>query len=129
MPLVNKVLLVDDEVHIRKYIGLVVKSAFPGVTVIDASNGHEATEIYETEKPDLVLMDINMPVRDGIETLGDLMAIDEDAVIVMLTSVSTRSAVEKASALGAAGYILKDTPREEISNSLLELADEIFGED
>jgi len=128
MPQINKVLLVDDEVHIRKYIGLVVKSTLGVTTVIEASNGAEGVDLYKTEQPELVLMDINMPVRDGIEALEEILEHDADAIVVMLTSVSTRAAIEKAANLGASGYILKDTPREEIGRSLRELIDEVFGD-
>lgn len=125
---IKKVLLVDDEVHIRKYIGLVVKSTLDAPEIIEAPNGAEGLKLFKQERPDLVLLDINMPVRDGLETLADIMEHDSDALVVMLTSVSTRASIEKAATLGAAGYILKDTPRDEISRSLRELIEEVFGD-
>lgn len=128
MPAPAKILLVDDEVHIRKYIGLIIRTTFPGSALIEATNGNEAIATYQTEKPDLVLLDINMPVRDGLEALEEIMTADPDAVVIMLTSVSTRAAVEKASNLGAVGYLLKDTPQTEIKATLQQLANDIFGE-
>jgi two-component system chemotaxis response regulator CheY len=125
---VSKVLLVDDEAHIRKFIGLVVKAALNDPEIVEAANGEEAVEQYQAQRPDVVLMDINMPMRSGLEALQDLMAIDPEAVVVMLTSVSNRGAIDQAVERGASGYILKDTPRVEMARALTELVDAIFGE-
>lgn len=125
---VSKVLLVDDEAHIRKFIGLVVKAALNDPEIVEAANGEEAVEQYQAQRPDVVLMDINMPMRSGLEALQDLMAIDPEAVVVMLTSVSNRGAIDQAVEEGASGYILKDTPRVEMARALTELVDAIFGE-
>lgn len=112
-------LLVDDEAHIRKYVGLIVKQL--GTTrLFEAANGQQAVEIYEKEKPDLVLLDINMPVMDGIETLRKLRTLNPECVVVMLTSLAGRSNIENTLTLGATNYIRKDTPKEEIIAALQE---------
>jgi two-component system chemotaxis response regulator CheY len=128
MALVSKVLLVDDEAHIRKFIGLVVKTTLDNPEIVEAANGEEAVGQYRAQRPDLVLMDINMPMRSGLEALQDLVAIDPEAVVVMLTSVSNRGAIDQAVEAGASGYILKDTPRVEMAQALAELVEGIFGE-
>jgi len=113
------VLLVDDEAHIRKFVGLILKQL--GATqLLEAANGQQAIAVYQQEKPDLVLLDINMPVMDGIETLKKLRELDPDCVVVMLTSLASRSHIETALALGAANYLRKDTPKEEIAKALSE---------
>lgn len=124
MTKISKVLLVDDEAHIRKFIGLVVKMTLGDPEIIEATNGAEAVELYRTAKPDLVLMDINMPVRSGLEALPELVALDPDVLVIMLTSVSTRGAIDQAIEAGACGYILKDTPKDEMSVALKEIVDE-----
>lgn len=119
MPIPSTALLVDDEAHIRRYLGLILKGL--GVTrVLEASTGDEAVAVFTQEKPPLVLLDINMPGRSGLETLPDLRAVDPDAVIIMLTSLNTRQIVEESAQLGASGYIRKDTPRDEIVRLLQE---------
>ena len=111
------ILLVDDEAHIRKYVGLILKHL--GAThILEARNGVEALALFPIEHPELVLLDVNMPIMDGIETLRKIKAIDPDCVVIMLTSLANRHTVEEALALGAANYIRKDTPKEEISQAL-----------
>ncbi len=113
MNLIEKALIVDDEYHIRKYISLVLRSM--GVaTICEASNGAEGVDAFEREQPDLVLLDVNMPIMDGIEALLKIRSLKPDACIVMLTSLATRHTVEQAIEGGALHYIRKDTPRDEL---------------
>lgn len=121
----GSILLVDDEPHVRKFVGLILKSIGAAPT-FEASNGDEAVALYEREKPDLVLLDISMPVMDGLATLRKLRSIDPDCVAIMLTSIVNRQSVDEALALGAANYIRKDTPKEEIARSLAETIDACF---
>lgn len=124
MSLTGKALVIDDEAHVRKYIGLVLRSL--GVTaIVEASNGTDGFTAYERERPDFVLLDVNMPGQDGLETLKQIRAFDPDADVVMLTSLSTRQTIEDAAESGALYYIRKDTPREELVALLKKaLADE-----
>ncbi|HRE04570.1 MAG TPA: response regulator [Opitutaceae bacterium] len=122
----GKVLLVDDEAHVRKFVGLIVRG-LGEPTLLEATNGREAVEIYQRESPDLVLLDVNMPILDGLGTLREIMAIDPEAVIVMLTSLANRQTVEEALERGATNYIRKDTPRDEIKKSLSDTINAVFG--
>lgn len=125
MNFTGTVLIVDDEAHIRKYVGLILKSL--GIaSIIEAGNGEEATATYERARPDLVLLDVNMPQIDGIETLKRLKQIDPDCIVVMLTSLANRHTVEQAAELGAANYIRKDTPKDEIAKALTETIEACF---
>lgn len=119
------VLLVDDEAHIRKFIGLILRQ-FSIPRLLEASNGEEALEIYSREKPDLVLLDVNMPKMGGLETLKQLRVMNPDCVVVMLTSLATRQTIEEAAELGATNYIRKDTPKEEIAAALQETLEANF---
>ena len=76
------ILLVDDEAHIRKFVGLILKQ-LGSPRLLEAPNGQEAVAIYQKENPDLVLLDINMPVMDGLETLKKLREIDPDALVTV----------------------------------------------
>jgi two-component system chemotaxis response regulator CheY len=121
----GKILLVDDEAHIRKYVSLILKQL--GAThLIEAGNGQEAVAIYQRDNPDLVLLDVSMPILDGLETLKKLKEIDPDCVVVMLTSMVNRQSIDEALALGAANYIRKDTPKEEIAKALTETIEACF---
>ena len=122
------ILLVDDEPHIRKFVGLILKQ-LGNPTLLEASNGEEAIATYVREQPDLVLLDVNMPIMDGIETLKGLKAVDPDCIVVMLTSLANRQTIETALGLGAANYIRKDTPKEEIAKALAETIDACFEPD
>ena len=118
----GKILLVDDEPHIRIFVSLILKS-LGQPEIREAGNGGDALEAYKANRPDVVLLDVNMPHLDGIETLRKLKEIDPDRVVIMLTSLATRETVERALELGAANYIRKDTPKEEISKALAETID------
>ena len=118
----GKILLVDDEAHIRVFVSLILKS-LGSPKIIEAANGQEAIAAFQAEKPDVVLLDVNMPHLDGIQTLRKLKEIDPDCTVIMLTSLANRETVEKALELGAVNYIRKDTPKEEIAKSLAETLD------
>src|SRR4051812_11807701 len=118
----GKILLVDDEPHIRKYVSLILKQ-LGSTNLIEAGNGQEAVTIYQRENPDLVLLDVSTPIMNGLETLKKLKEIDPDCVVVMLTSMVNRQSIDEAVALGAANYIRKDTPKEEIAKALTETID------
>jgi len=111
------ILLVDDEAHIRKFLGLLLKQ-LGSPTILEAGNGAQAIALYESERPDLVLLDVNMPVMDGISTLRKLREIDPDCLAIMLTSVANRATVEDAASLGAVAYLLKDLPKDELLKAL-----------
>jgi len=118
----GKILLVDDEMHIRKFVSLILKQIGQPV-ITEAVNGEDALTAYQAEKPDLVLLDVNMPRMDGMETLRKLKEMDPDCVVIMLTSLANRESVERALELGAASYIRKDTPKDEIARALSEILD------
>lgn len=119
------VLLVDDEAHIRKFISLVLKQ-FSVPKLLEASNGEEALALYAEHRPDLVLLDVNMPKLGGLETLKQLHQMDPECAVIMLTSLATRQTIEEASDLGALNYIRKDTPKEEIARALQETIEANF---
>ena len=121
----GSILLVDDEAHIRKYVALILKQL--GATkVVEATNGEEAIAIFQQQTPELVLLDISMPLMNGLETLKKLKAIDPESTVIMLTSMVNRQSIDEALALGAANYIRKDNPKEEIAQAIKETIEERF---
>jgi DNA-binding NarL/FixJ family response regulator len=111
MPFTGKILLIDDEPHVRKYVGLLARGLGSPV-IIEADNGELALALYAKESPDLVLLDVNLPGMDGLQILAAILALDPDAVVVMLTSLANRQTIDECLRLGAASYIRKDTPKE-----------------
>jgi two-component system, chemotaxis family, chemotaxis protein CheY len=121
------ILLTDDEPHIRKFIGLVLRQ-FDQPRILEAADGAIAVQLYAQEKPDLVLLDVNMPNLDGLQALAQIKQLDPDALVVMLTSLANRHTVEECLRLGAADYIRKDTPRDELTARFQEIISDCFGE-
>ncbi|HEY0944656.1 MAG TPA: response regulator, partial [Opitutaceae bacterium] len=74
-------------------------------------------------------LDVNMPQQGGIETLRQIRAFDPDAVVIMLSSLTNRQTIEEAVELGAANYIRKDTPKDEIAAILRETLSGYYGEE
>ncbi len=107
------VLLADDEAHIRALMKALMKTINAEV-VGEATNGSEAVVFYDAYRPDLLLLDINMPDKTGEEVLQEILEKDPDAFVIMLTSLSDKATVEKCMRLGAANFIRKDTPLEEM---------------
>jgi len=102
-----RVLIVDDMQAMRA-VAKSLALSLGAETVFEAENGEIGLELYRKEKPDLVLLDIEMPVKDGISTLKSILAEDNNANIVMLTSVDNMAVVEDCIFSGARDYIRKD---------------------
>lgn len=124
----RKILLTDDEPHVRKFIGLVLKQIGES-HILEAADGAIAVRLYTQEKPNLVLLDVNMPHLDGLQALAQIKQLDPAAIVVMLTSLANRQTVEECLRLGATDYIRKDTPRDELTARFREIIDDCFGGD
>ncbi len=121
MPFPQHCLIVDDEPHVQRFLSMLLEDLCEDATIATASSGQEGLDAYAAQRADLVLLDINMVGMDGLETLHALRERDPSANVVMVTSVDVRRAVEQALIDGARGYILKDTPLDEISATLGEI--------
>jgi len=103
-----KVLLVDDQALIRDGLRAVLL-AYPEITVVaDVENGKLALEAVECYKPDIVLMDIRMPVMDGVEATRLIKESYPKTVIIILTTFDDDEYIIYALTYGASGYLLKD---------------------
>ena len=116
-----KLLLVDDHPIVLDGI----KShlcAQPDFEVVgDAANGQEALRKAKLTLPDVILMDISMPLMDGIAAAKAIRAADADACILMLTGSNSRTDVDQARQAGAAGYVTKDRIAAELIDAILEV--------
>ncbi|SCZ78043.1 response regulator [Pseudobutyrivibrio xylanivorans] len=110
----KKILVCDDSVLARKQLVDAVNEVATGATFIEGKNGAEAVELYKKEKPDLVFMDIVMPEKDGTEALKEIKSFDEEAVIIIVSSVGTQEQLKKAIKLGAKDFIQKPFEKNQI---------------
>jgi two-component system, chemotaxis family, chemotaxis protein CheY len=104
----RKVLVVDDSVAIARQLTKLLTDLGDYEVVAHAKNGAEAVKLFKTVTPDLVLMDIVMPMMDGIQSLRTLLRLDPAARVVMVSSLGGVGAkVEEAIRLGARAVISK----------------------
>lgn len=117
----KKIMLVDDAAFMRMMIkDTLSKNGF--TDVVEASNGQLAVSTYQAENPDLVLMDITMPVMDGLEALKAIKQLDPNANIVMCSAMGQEAMVVDALKAGAKDFIVKPFKPDRIMktvNSLL----------
>jgi CheY-like chemotaxis protein len=106
-------LVVDDDDHVRTFLIVLLRKVVSG-TVFEARNGVEAIEVFRQQKPGLILLDVNMPVMDGLEALRKIRETAPEVPIIMITSLATRKVVEDSLAAGASHFVRKDTPKAEI---------------
>ncbi len=113
-----RILIVDDHSVVRQGLRMFL-SLDPELEVIgEASNGQEAIELVKTLKPDVVLMDILMPVMDGISATQIIRREYFDTEVIALTSVLEDASVVNAVRAGAIGYLLKDTQADELCRAI-----------
>jgi DNA-binding NarL/FixJ family response regulator len=103
-----KVVLVDDHPMVRTGLAAMLTATDDIVVVGQAGDGMAAVEAVAREKPDVVLMDLSMPVLDGVEATRLVMADHPEVTVVVLTSFDDHERVTEALAAGAVGYQLKD---------------------
>ena len=110
-----RLILVDDQKLFLESLKIVVEHADPDIEVVGmAENGRDAVELTDRLKPDLVLMDVRMPVMDGVEAVRILKHRYPALHIVMLTTFEDDEYVRDALTFGAAGYLLKNIPSSEL---------------
>lgn len=102
----GKILICDDSILARKQIKDVI-AVVGNPTILEASDGESAIEVYKQHKPDLVFLDIVMPKKDGNTAIVEIMAFDKDAKIIIVSSVGTQSQLKCALESGATDFIQK----------------------
>lgn len=113
----KKIMLVDDAAFMRMMIKDTLKKN--GFTeIVEAGNGEQAIAAYQEEKPDLVLMDITMPVMDGLEALKRLKEMDGGVQVVMCSAMGQETMVVDALKLGAKDFIVKPFKPERIMKTV-----------
>ena len=116
-----RVLCVDDHRIVREGIGLII-SRQPDMEVVgSAATGEEAVSLFKRERPDVTLMDLQLPTMSGLEAIQAIRREDADARIIVLTMYQGDEDIHRALAAGATTYLLKDT----LSDDLIRFVREV----
>lgn len=117
----HRVLLADDVGELRALVRLTLERSGEFVVVAEAGNGAEAVEAAAHELPDLVLLDVSMPIMDGLEALPLILEAAPETQVVMLSGFAEERLGAEARKLGALAYLEKGVPPRELVNRLLAL--------
>lgn len=113
------VFIADDHAIVRDGLRALL-DATPDITVVGvAANGQEAVSQVRSLQPDVVIMDISMPVLDGISATRQILAASPDTRVIILSMLGTPAHVYQALQAGARGYLLKDSAGREVMNAVL----------
>ncbi|MEU2082335.1 response regulator transcription factor [Streptomyces albus] len=116
-----RVVVVDDEALVRSGFELIL-NASEDIRVVATAEGAQATEVVRRERPDVVLLDIRMPDVDGLTALEQIQALPGPPHVAMLTTFDTDEYILTALRSGAAGFVLKDTEPQQLSQLVRALA-------
>jgi two-component system, chemotaxis family, chemotaxis protein CheY len=112
-----KILIVDDSTFMRTILkNILLSSKYGDAEMFEASNGDEAVALYNQQKPDLILLDIIMPGKDGIAVLKEIGP--GATSVVIISSIDQPQVIEQAKSLGAKGYIVKPYDSSEVTATL-----------
>jgi len=115
-----QILITDDTIFTRTMLKSILSvNGFPNI--LEAGNGAEAVRLYKLDKPYLVLMDITMPVMDGLTALKEIKAFDPDARVIMCTAMGQRNMVVEAIQAGAKDFIVKPFQTDRVLDAIRKL--------
>lgn len=114
----TRILLADDEPHVREFLKAIISSISGTELIGEATNGIEAVTLTQQLLPDIVLLDVNMPIMTGVEALEQIKAKCENTIVVMLTSVNGIDVVKDCIKKGAINYLLKGNTPDKIRDTL-----------
>jgi DNA-binding NarL/FixJ family response regulator len=109
-----RILIADDHYVVRMGLIAMVNLEPDMEVVAEATDGNQACALFKRWKPDLTLLDVRMPVKNGIETAIEIRRQNNDARILMLTALDGDEDIHKAMEAGAAGYVFKDSTDEKL---------------
>jgi len=113
-----KILIADDQSLFREALKTLL-SAYPGLDIVgDASNGEEALRMAFTLTPDVVLMDLRMPIMDGVEATRKIVKLGKNIKVIVLTTFDDDETVFEGLRAGAVGYLLKDVSADKLIEAI-----------
>ncbi|WP_042266221.1 response regulator [Paenibacillus graminis] len=116
--IIYKILIVDDHLVVREGLKLILETNEQFQVVGEAENGAEALPMMKELHPDVILMDLNMPVMGGLETMQELKKQGSSIPVIILTTYNEDDLMISGLAMGAKGYLLKDTSRENLFRNI-----------
>jgi DNA-binding NarL/FixJ family response regulator len=116
-----RILIADDHRLFAEALEAILAGDERIEVVGQASDGGEAIELAGTLRPDLVLMDVSMPVRDGFEATREIRAAEKSVRVLMLTGSNSRADVDRSREAGASGYVTKDRIASELVEAIVEV--------
>jgi DNA-binding NarL/FixJ family response regulator len=119
---VTRLIIVDDDALVRSGLALIVGGADDLQVVGQAADGREGLALVSQHRPDVVLMDIRMPIMNGLEATERITALPEPPQVIVLTTFDADAYVVRALAAGASGFLLKDTAPGEIVEAVRRVA-------
>ena len=119
-----RILAADDQEAIRKRVGSILVSHAGYEVCAEAANGREAIEMAQLLRPDLIILDITMPITNGLDAARTIKRILPDTPIVILSVHKSRQLMEEAQGIGVQGYVTK----EEASQDLIKAAEAVLHE-
>ncbi len=111
---IKTLLIADDHPIFRKGLIYLLQTAFPNVKITECHNGAEAIDGILKQKPEVAILDINMPEANGLDVCKRVLKEHSDTKVVILTMYREKEMIKNAMLSGALGYILKDTAGDEI---------------
>ena len=109
-----RVLIADDHVTVREGLAAIIGRQADMSVAGEAATGREAIELWQKCSPDVTLIDLRMPIMDGVSAIGEICRMNSAARIIVLTTFDTDNDISRAVKAGAKGYLLKDAQREEL---------------
>jgi len=109
-----RVLIADDHTTVLAGLASIINLQPDMLVVAEAINGREAVDLWRKHSPDVILLDLRMPILDGVGALHEIRRQDAAVRVIVLTTFDTDNEIYQAVKAGAKGYLLKDTRREEL---------------
>ena len=109
-----RVLIADDHVTVTAGLVAIIGMQPDLMVIAEAANGREAVNLWRNHRPDVTLLDLRMPMLDGVGAIAEIRKEDTAARVIVLTTYETDNEIYRAIKAGAKGYVLKDARREEL---------------
>ena len=117
-----RILLADDHQIVRMGLAAIIAAEDYMRLVGEAGDGNEAVALAKKLSPDVILMDLMMPQKNGAEATNEILAANPNATILVLTTFGESADMKRAMEAGAAGALIKDTPRRELTAAIRDVA-------
>ena len=116
-----RILLADDHTVMRDGLASIINQERDMTVVAETGDGAQAVELWKKERPDVTLMDLQLPGLNGVDAIQEIRAFDQDARIIVLTTFDGEDDIYRSIRAGARSYLVKDVQREELFHCIREI--------